>query len=142
MYLPLKEYQNIISKMPVLCTDIIVTNPDTKYLLVKRNNEPLKSSYWVPGGRILHYETIDNALNRILLKEVNINSFNLEKKFTGVYQDFFNKNSFESNTKYHTISIVFQLFISKDILIKLDNQSENFIWSDKLPNRFVKNIIK
>ncbi len=141
MFLSIEEYKKVISTMPILCTDVIIKNIQNKYLLVKRNNEPLKSLYWVPGGRILHFETIDNALNRILNKEVNINSLNLEKKFIGVYQDFFNENSFESNTKYHTLSIVFEIYISEKIDILLDSQSEDYIWSDTLPNRFLNKII-
>lgn len=142
MLLPLDDYKKIIKSMPILCIDVIIINPQKKYLLVKRKNEPLKSEYWIPGGRIFHYENINNGIDRILHNEVNIIANDLKKFFIGVYQDFFNENSFESNTKYHTISIVFQINIDNKFQIKLDNQSENYIWSDKLPNRFVNNIIK
>lgn len=141
MILPLEQYKKMIRTMPILCTDIVIKNNFNKYLLVNRKNEPLKSIFWVPGGRIMHFETIEDAINRIAQKEVNISTTNIKKRFIGVYQDFFNENSFESNTKYHTISIVYEIKILEFLNIKLDKQSESFIWSDSLPERFLNKII-
>jgi len=142
MLLPLEDYKKIINSMPILCIDSIILNSENQYLLVKRKNEPLKSKYWVPGGRIFHYENLDIALNRVLLSEVNINAQNLNKKFVGIYQDFFNENAFNSKSKYHTISIVFQISLVNDYTIKLDYQSEDYIWANELPERFLNKIIK
>jgi colanic acid biosynthesis protein WcaH len=122
--------------MPIVCIDLVVENSEKKYLLLKRINQPLKGDYWVPGGRIMHYENIDNAINRILMTEVKIDAGVLSKDFLGVYQDFFTENSFESNIKYHTISLVHKLIVPNNIYVKLDNQSENFIWANELPSRF------
>jgi colanic acid biosynthesis protein WcaH len=142
MLLPTEEYKKIITSIPIVCIDIIIQNSENKYLLVKRINEPLKGDYWVPGGRIMHCETIDIALNRILMAELKIDAKNLQKNFIGVYQDFFTENSFESKIKYHTISIVHKIFLIKRINVVLDNQSEDYIWSDELPSRFVNKTIK
>jgi colanic acid biosynthesis protein WcaH len=122
--------------MPIVCIDLIVENSEKKYLLLKRINQPLKGDYWVPGGRIMHYENIDNAINRILMTEVKIDAGVLSKDFLGVYQDFFTENSYESNIKYHTISLVHKLIVPNNIYVKLDNQSEKFIWANELPSRF------
>jgi hypothetical protein len=90
----------------------------------------------------MHYETIDNALNRILIAELKLDAEILQTKVIGVYQDFFDQNSFESNIKYHTISIVHKIFVTNIINIELDNQSEDYIWSNELPSRLVNKTIK
>jgi len=142
MFLPTEEYKKIIKSIPIVCIDLIIQNLENKYLLVKRINEPLKGYYWVPGGRIMHYETIDNALYRILMAELKIEAENLQTNVIGVYEDFFDQNSFESNIKYHTISIVHKIFLKNIINIELDNQSEDYIWSNELPSRLVNKTIK
>ena len=46
-------YKKIWLEMPIPCVDIIFQNKEGYFLLLKRNNEPLKSEFWLPGGRIL-----------------------------------------------------------------------------------------
>ena len=60
MILPENIYKEIISNIPILCVDIILTNKNkNKFLLIKRNNEPLKNEWWIVGGRV-HFLKICN----------------------------------------------------------------------------------
>ena len=45
-------YKQICAQMPIPCVDIVLQNKDEHFLLLKRANEPLKSQFWVPGGRV------------------------------------------------------------------------------------------
>ena len=45
-FIPEEEYQNILKTMPVFCADYLIF-AEKKYLLIKRNQEPMKDAYWV-----------------------------------------------------------------------------------------------
>jgi colanic acid biosynthesis protein WcaH len=132
-------YKKIINCLPIVCVDIIIKNSDNKYLLVKRRNNPLKGEWWVVGGRIDHLEKAKKAAKRKLKQEINLNIDKLS--FEGFYEDNFKNNSFE-NTPYHTISLIFSCKVDNNQQFFLDKQSSEWMWSDKLPDRFTINIVK
>ncbi len=139
MLIPEEEYQRIINILPILCVDAVIINEKGEYLLVKRNNDPLKDEYWVPGGRVMHMETVENAMNRILNKEIGGGADEL--LFFGIYQDVFSNNSFQEEANYHTLSVVFMVKLKGKDNIKLDSQSSTYKWSKTLPKRLLKNLI-
>ena len=51
-------------------------------LLVKRNKEPFKEAWCLPGGFVKEYETIDLAADRILEKETNLTNIYKEQLYT------------------------------------------------------------
>ena len=134
MFVPEKLYRDIISYIPIVCVDIIVKK-NKKFLLLKRNNPPLKNSWYLPGGRINIGESIEEASIRKIYEELGINVSKKQLKLVGIYQDKFDVNSFGEKKNYSTISIVFEINILNSELI-LDSQSSEFKWSDKLPARF------
>ena len=133
--IPEKLYRQILQVLPIICVDIIVANADGQFLLVKRNNEPLKNQWWVIGGRVEHMETAEAAAIRKLKEEVGIDVSGL--KFDGYYEDTFDCNSFESDSSYHTISLVFSVKLEAQPELMLDNQSSACEWKDELPERLV-----
>ena len=50
-FIPEPEYKQLIKKMPIFCGDFLIF-AEKKYLLIKRNQEPMKGAYWVDGGRL------------------------------------------------------------------------------------------
>lgn len=63
-WIPEELYQNIIKVMPIVCVDVVITYED-KVLLVKRNREPAKGLWWLPGGRLHKGEgLLDCALRK------------------------------------------------------------------------------
>jgi len=129
-------YKTITENIPILCVDIVVKYED-QYLLVKRNNDPLKDVFWPIGGRIYKAEKAFSAAKRKLLEEANIKTYN-DLHPIGFYEDTFLRNAFSDNVLYHTFSIVYQYYINdydiKDI--KLDNTSSKWKLSNELPLRF------
>ena len=66
-----KEYKKIVELVPILCVDIILRH-NNKYVLVKRNNEPLKGFHWVIGGRLLKDESVWEGAMRKVREEVGV----------------------------------------------------------------------
>ena len=133
--IPLEEYKNIVNQMPIVCIDAIIINQKNQYLLVRRKNEPLKGEYWVPGGRLLKNETLHDAVKRKVQQELNIKSHVIMP--VGVYEDFFDKDPFNTKTGLHTVSIVFLMIAEGDDIV-LDDQSDEWGWFPELPERLRK----
>jgi colanic acid biosynthesis protein WcaH len=68
--IPAADYKKFLEQMPVVCIDAIIMNNNGQYLLIKRKNEPLKGDYWVPGGRLLKNETLNDAVLRKVKEEL------------------------------------------------------------------------
>lgn len=129
-----KLYKQILEVMPLLCVDIVIRNARGEYLLVKRDNEPLKGSWWVVGGRVHKYETLTQAVRRKVKQETSLAVTKMRP--IGYYEDTFNKNSIKLDTKLHALSVVFEVPISNNVKIQLDSQSSGWKFAKKLPARF------
>jgi ADP-ribose pyrophosphatase YjhB (NUDIX family) len=69
-FLPQEKLKEIYSLVPRICVDAVIRNAVGEVLLTCRNIEPFKGSWHLPGGRIRKGETLPEALNRIILKEI------------------------------------------------------------------------
>lgn len=121
-------YKQIVDLVPLLCVDVILEF-EGKYLLVRRENEPLKDFWWVCGGRVLKGESIWEAAMRKVKEDAQCNVSSLE--LVGIYEDSYSQSAHGVPT--HTASIVFKaktLEIPQGLLF------------DKLPDRFVHKLYK
>lgn len=130
--IPVGEYTNIVERMPIVCIDAVIVNSKRQYLLIKRKNEPLLGEYWVPGGRLLKNETLNDAVIRKVRQELGITAHIIMP--LGVYEDFFEKSPLTLTTGLHTVSIVY-LMVAENDEIRLDEQSDEWGWFDELPAR-------
>ena len=142
--IPESLYKDIIKSVPIICIDLCIACHENGikngYLLVKRKQEPLLGDLWVPGGRVFQNETLLDAAQRKLKEEIGITKENTEFFIKGIYEDVFDRSSFEKHT-YHTISIVYDIDIETNKeKIKLDNTSKEWVVSKKLPQRLSERI--
>ena len=138
MFIKDKLYSQIIETITILCVDFILFF-NNKYLLIKRNDNPLKGEWWVPGGRVLIGEDCIEAAKRKLNEELNFPADNL--KLYGIYEDLFDESSFGKHL-YHTVSIVYFLEISSIDGIDLNSSSSAWKLRDKLPERLNQKLQK
>jgi colanic acid biosynthesis protein WcaH len=140
--IPEKEYQNIVEKMPFCCVDLIVCL-NNKVLLIKRRNKPAQNEFWVPGGRILKRETLQQAVHRKAEQELGV-KIKIERKL-GCYETMFDDGVFDDlKTGTHTINVVY-LVTPLSSEFSLDKTSSEFKWIDKINNSsspYIKQILK
>ena len=86
-------------KIPSLTTDIFIFDENLNFILIKRDNDPFKNYWALPGGFVEFGETVENAAIREAKEETNID-VNL-KGLVNVYSDP-NRDS-----RGHTISIAY-----------------------------------
>ena len=133
-FIPEDKYRVIIDAVPILCVDCIIVNEENQYLLIKRKNEPLKGEWWVPGGRVRKGEKLRCAIRRKVVEELGIRLTQVVP--LGYYEDEFDKNPLNVESGLHTLGIVFTAK-PKKFNIKLDKQSGEWKFFDKLPERLV-----
>jgi 8-oxo-dGTP pyrophosphatase MutT (NUDIX family) len=109
-------------------------------LETKRGDVSLRESFvsgrvHTVGGRVLKGETCEQAAMRKLKEETGLTVDKLE--MVGLYEDFFDKNSMNVDTLYHTISVVFRARLDGPQKIQLDSQSRGWKFSKELPPRLV-----
>ena len=134
MFIPEKEYKQIINKTVNLCVDVCLRYND-RVILIKRREEPCKGVYWPIGGRIHKGETAEAAARRKILEETGI-AFTGKLIPMGYYEDHYTQNAFSRNTSYNTLSIVFAGDLEGLPNIILDKTSDDFGLFDELPKRF------
>ena len=120
--------------IPVVCIDGLIMNDRKEFLLVERKNEPLKGEFWLPGGRLLRGESLDDGIRRKMKEELGTEVEIV--KLLGHFEEFFEKTEQGNVNGFHCISFVFQLTVDSD-RIRLDEQSENWEWFRDPPPKLV-----
>ncbi len=132
--IPEKLYKQIVESVPILCVDVILTYGG-KYILIKRNNEPLKNMWWVVGGRALKGEMSHKTAVRKVREETGLKATNY--RFVGIYEDSYKKSAFGVPTSSVSIVYLADIDIFKP---KLDSTSSDIKLADFLPKRFVNKL--
>ena len=125
--IPEPLYREILRAVHIVCVDLVARRKDGRFLLVRRRNEPLMGEWWVIGGRVQRGEKAADAVLRKLKEEAGLVALSAPK-FLGIYEDLFDRNSFEV-APYHTFSLVYEVAVD-DAAITLDAQSDDFQWAE------------
>jgi colanic acid biosynthesis protein WcaH len=117
--------------LPIACVDIVLLH-EGKFLLVKRNQEPLKGSWWFPGRRIYKNKLIFDAAVRKGKEALGLNLKVL--RIISMKQSIFNK---DNGMDLHTINIVVMMpLVDFKQTIILDNTHSEFAWRDSIEDCF------
>lgn len=133
MTLPADEYQQMLRRMPILCVDGVILNPQGQYLLVKRTNAPMQGDWWVPGGRVLKGETLEAAFRRKMREELGIEVTILAT--LGYFEVQHDDDPRGGSDGVHQVSVVFAA-VPLNLEVALDAQSADWGFFDRLPERF------
>ena len=98
-------FMTVVDSTPLVSIDILLKR-DHKILLGRRLNKPAQGYFFSIGGRIHKNETIDNAIARVALKELNI-YLKSTPDFIGVFKHFYD-NSMYSNVSTHYVNLAYE----------------------------------
>lgn len=132
--LSVDEFSKLVAIAPLISIDLVVTNEQGEILLGKRHNKPAQNFWFVPGGRILKNETIDNAFKRLTFDELGISIPRNEANFLNVHEHFYSDSCFGEgliDPTTHYIVLAYALVINQLQLTKLPNSQHSFFrwWS-------------
>jgi len=98
-------FKTVVDSAPLISIDILIKK-DNKILLGKRINKPAQGYFFSIGGRINKNETIDNAMARVALNELNID-LKSTPKFIGVFEHFYNDSMYK-NVSTHYVNLAYE----------------------------------
>lgn len=127
--IPEDEWETIVSQMPIPSVDMVVLNDDDEFLLGRRQNQPAKGTWFVPGGRILKNEQVYNAVHRKAREELNT-AVSIEDDL-GWYEHFYDESDVGADVSKHYIALCFVVRNGNDI--EPDSQHEELEWFSEPP---------
>jgi colanic acid biosynthesis protein WcaH len=89
------DFARIIQMAPLVAIDVVVRSPDGCVLVGRRNNEPARGFFFVPGGRITKNEPRAAAFRRITRAELGREMSIDGARLLGVYDHIYPANALE-----------------------------------------------
>lgn len=134
---PKDIFLNTVRYFPTVSINTIIRNPKGEVLFIKRDRQPAKDKWWIPGGRVLLGESMKEAAIRIVREEVGLTA-NLVDISDRYLEEFFKTDDYspedfadyaEDISMFHYIASVALFDCSDNEDIVLDNQSSDYRWS-------------
>jgi colanic acid biosynthesis protein WcaH len=124
-----EDFDSVVRLTPLVAIDLVVRSPDGRLLVGRRNNEPAKGWYFVPGGRITKNETLAAAFKRISLAELGVEKRIEEARFLGIYEHIYATNNHElAGFGTHYVVLAHELTSPiHDLPLPMDQHGE-FAW--------------
>jgi ADP-ribose pyrophosphatase YjhB (NUDIX family) len=102
-----KDYNFIYSNSPRICVDLVLKAGKTVFL-TRRDIQPYKGKYHLPGGKVNFRESISNAIHRIAKREIGVD---IKIKHLLGFMEF--PREVQSGNKRHSISLAFLITSKK-----------------------------
>ena len=125
-----QTFKSVIENTPLVSIDLcLICNG--QILLGKRRNEPLKGTWFTPGGRIHKNETWQDALLRIAEVELGLSGIAVDDfALMGMWDHFYNNSALDQNTSTHYVNLPHYAEFKSKPQITLDDQHGEFKWFD------------
>lgn len=119
-------FKKVIASTPLLSIDLIVRNTAGSILLGRRINRPAKNFWFVPGGRVLKDETLEDAFIRLIKVELGLDD--VISNFKGVYQHFYKDNFSEESFTTHYIVLAYEITVNCELASLPVEQHSDYKW--------------
>jgi colanic acid biosynthesis protein WcaH len=128
MFLDDTTFKTVIASTPLISIDLVVKNTKGEYLLGYRNNRPAQGCWFVPGGRILKGETMDEAFIRLCKNELGVSLTRQQAGFLGPFEHFYDDNVFGVDITTHYVVLGYALTIDIDLVSLPHEQHQQYAW--------------
>jgi len=130
MFLSQQDFSQAIAQMPLFAIDLVVLNEHKQMLVGKRLNKPAKDYWFVPGGRIVKGESLEEGFKRLTLNELGKSIELKQAKLLGLFEHFYENSVFSDEISTHYINAAHVLMIKQDDLKSLptDEQHAGYRW--------------
>ncbi|ELY77561.1 NUDIX domain-containing protein [Natrinema gari] len=109
--IPPSEWQAIVENVPLVSVDIVVER-DGGILLGKRENEPAKGEWFVPGGTLLKNEARTEAAHRVAKEELGEPV--VIGECLGTYEHFYDISEIEGVDSKHYVATAYRCHLEHD----------------------------
>lgn len=87
-----EAFLDVVRDTPLVSIDLLVRDGERRLLMGLRTNEPARGAWFVPGGRILKDETLEEALARIARSELGLTVARSATRLVGVFTHRYDTN--------------------------------------------------
>ena len=105
---------------PLLATDCVIRDNDGRIVLIRRQNDPFRGGYALPGGFVDIGETVEAACRREVLEETGLSVGAL--KLVGVYSDP------RRDPRGHSVSVAFTTLLSGTARPRAGSDASAAMW--------------
>ncbi|MGR5134753.1 GDP-mannose mannosyl hydrolase [Vibrio alfacsensis] len=132
MFLSKQRFSQVIESTPLVSIDLVIEDESGQLLLGERLNRPAQGFWFVPGGRILKNEKLEDAFARLTQEELG-HEFELSQaKLLGPYTHLYDDNVFGNEFTTHYVAIAYKLVVIRSELnLPMDVQHARYRWYDK-----------
>ena len=109
--IPPSEWQAIVENVPLVSVDLVVEY-DGGILLGKRENEPAKGEWFVPGGTVLKNEARTEAVHRVAKEELGESV--VIDECLGTYEHFYDTSEIEDVDSKHYVATAYRCHLEHD----------------------------
>jgi colanic acid biosynthesis protein WcaH len=132
-FIPEEDYAKIIKLVPLFCIDFLI-KCGSKYLFIKRAEQPLKDVYWVIGGRLRFKETIDQFARRVQTREIGRY---FENRRLIAFSNYFFPDVPDAKAT-HTPSLLYLVEVDEMFIPEIDDTHLDYIWTENLPHELIE----
>jgi len=131
MRLPQETFLEVVRNAPLISIDLVLRDSSKRVLLGRRNNNPARGSWFVPGGVIYKGETIDQALRRVFETELGQPLEKETIRFMGVYEHFYDENfAGIPGISTHYVTLAYEIRVENVSGLHPDSQHESLRWME------------
>lgn len=132
MFLSKQRFSQVIESTPLVSVDLVIEDESGQVLLGERLNRPAKGFWFVPGGRILKNEKLEDAFARLTLEELGQKFELSQAKLLGPYTHLYDDNVFGDEFTTHYVAIAYKLVVIRsELKLPFDIQHSCYRWFDK-----------
>lgn len=124
-------FTTVIDSTPLVSIDLLIENSNGEVLLGYRNNRPAKGYWFVPGGRILKDESMNEAFKRLTLAELGSVVERKDAVFLGPYEHFYTDYVFGEGVSTHYVVLGYKIVCDLDISALPSVQHNDYQWFTK-----------
>ena len=128
MHLPVDVFKNVVASTPLVSIDLVVENGRGEILLGLRNNRPAQGYWFVPGGRVLKNECLDDAFVRLAREELGVGMSRASSSFLGVYEHLYDDSVFGDMPDTHYVVLAYHLRLDLDLGTLPSVQHRDYRW--------------
>jgi colanic acid biosynthesis protein WcaH len=116
---PTGEWETVVSNVPLVSVDLVVETDDG-VVLGKRENEPAKGEWFVPGGCVRKHERLRDAVGRVARDELGC-AVEIERQL-GVYEHLYDTSEFDDTDGKHYVPVGYHVSPEDGAVFDADDQ--------------------
>lgn len=119
----------VVRDTPLVSIDLVVPDAQGRLLMGRRINEPARGRWFVPGGRILKDEPLDDAFARLTSIELGVALARADAHLLGTYTHLYETNfAAVPGITTHYVVLAYRVDLSADLDTLPRVQHSSYRW--------------